>query len=201
MLPACTKFCGHSETLRFSAPSKRPSGGSRNDHPYHERVLTLLCLLGPLVGLLHIFPGFLKSSEGVVIGLKRLTIFIDGAFSLARDVENLTQLDATPDFRPARLAIAIDALAISIGRGLIIPLEEEDFRDAIVGERTILVEIERLVEFHERPRQVSLLLHRLPAQNGGAQLHVAGVGQHMVVRIDCNTARTAEGFNRKRRSR
>ena len=127
-----------------------------------------------------------------------LAVFVDGAFALAGNIENLAQLDMAPDFGPARLAVAIDGLAIGIGRGLVVPLQEEDFGDAVMGERTVLVEVERFVEFHQRARQISLLLHGLSPQDGGAQLHITGVGQHMVVGIDGDAARTAEGLNRKR---
>ena len=71
-------------------------------------VLLAVLFLGPLVRFLQILPGFLEGAECIVIGLKTLTIFIDGAFALAGDIENLTQLDAAPDFGPARLAIAVD---------------------------------------------------------------------------------------------
>src|ERR1700683_1832257 len=156
--------------------------------------------LGPLVGLLQIFPGFFEGSEGIVMGLESLAVFIDGAFALTGDVENLAQLDAAPNFGPARLSVSVDRRAVGIGRGLIISLQEEDFGNAVVGEGTVLVEIECFVELHQRTAQVSLLLYRLPAQDGGAQFHVARIGEHTVVRIDRDAARPAEGLNRKRRS-
>jgi len=37
--------------------------------------------------------------------LQGLAVFVDGAFALARDVEDLAELDVTPDFGPARIAV------------------------------------------------------------------------------------------------
>ena len=106
-----------------------------------------MLFLGALVGLLQIFAGFLKRAEGVVIGLESLAVFIDGALALPGDVEDLAQLDTAPDFGPARLAVAVDALAVGIRRRLIIPLQEENFGNPVVGQGTVLVEVERFIEF------------------------------------------------------
>ena len=51
------------------------------------------------------------------------------------------------------------------------------------------------------PREIALLLHGLSAQDGGAQLHVGGVGQHMVIGIDGDAARAAEGLDGEGRVR
>src|SRR5277367_6703203 len=134
-------------------------------------------LFRPLVSLLQILSRFFQRAESVVVGLGGLAVFVDGAFALAGDIENLSQLDAAPDLGPARFAVAVDGFAIGVGRGLVVPLIEENIRDAVVRERTVLVEIKRLVEFQERARQVSLLLQSLTAQDGGALLHVAGIGE------------------------
>jgi len=47
-----------------------------------------------------------------------------------RYIENLAQLYVTPDFRPARLPVAIEALAVGIGRGLVVALQKEHLGDA-----------------------------------------------------------------------
>src|SRR4029077_8461098 len=122
--------------------------------------------------------------EGVVVGLQRLTVLADGAFALPSDVEDFSELEAAPDFGPARIAVAIKCSAVGVRRRLIVSLEEEDFGDAIVRQRTVLVEIESLVELGQRSRKVSLLLHRLAAQDGRAQLHIAGISQNVMIGID-----------------
>src|ERR1700733_5204754 len=162
-----------------------------------NNTLLAVSFLRPLVSFLQIFSGFLEGAEGIVVGLQSLTIFVDGPFALAGDVENLAELDVAPDFSPARLAIPIQTFAVSIGRRLIIPLQEKDFGNSVVGQRAIFVEIERFVELQQRASQVALLLHGLSTQNGGAQLHVAGVGEHAMIWINGDAARTAESLNRK----
>ena len=62
---------------------------------------------------------FLKSAKGIVVGLHGLTVFVDGSFALARNVEDLAQLDMAPDLRPARLPVAVNGGAIGICRGLV----------------------------------------------------------------------------------
>ncbi len=62
-----------------------------------------------------------------------------------------------PDFRPAGLAVAIQAFAIGVGRSLVVALQEEDFGNAIVRQRTVLVDVERLVELEQCARKIALL--------------------------------------------
>src|SRR5258708_2164991 len=127
---------------------------------------SLLFIFRPLERLLQILARFLEGAEGIVIGLDGLTIFVNGALALARNVENLPKLDMAPDFGPPRITVTIDGRAVGVRRRLIIPLEEEDLGDAIVSQGTVLVEIEGLVELGERCREVALLLQRLAAKNG-----------------------------------
>src|SRR6476660_1761131 len=114
-----------------------------------------------LVGFLQVFTGFFQSAEGVVVGLQGLAILAHGALALAGDVEDFSQLDAAPDFRPTRIAIAVNRGAIGIGRRLIIPLQEEDFSDPVMRQRAVFVEVEGFVELRERAREIALLLHGL----------------------------------------
>src|SRR5579864_8133866 len=167
---ACTRSCDLRETLRFFAPWKTPSAGS--DRKPQLRLL-LLFFFGTLVGLRQILAGFFQRSEGVVVGLQCLPVLSDCALALAGNIEDFSQLQAAPDFRPAGIAVAIQRSTVSIGGGLIVPLEEENFGDAIVRQRAVLVEIESLVEFSERAREISLLLHRHASQDRRAQLHIA----------------------------
>ena len=128
----------------------------------------MLAVLLLLEGLLQILPRFIQRALCVVVGLQRLPVFVGGALALSRDVENLAQLDVAPDLGPARLAIAVQAVAVGVGRGLEVTLQEENLGDAIVGQRTVLVDFERLVELEQRAGKVSLLGQALAALDGSS---------------------------------
>src|SRR5712671_2090486 len=104
--------------------------------------LLLLLFLRPLVGFLQIFARFLEGSEGIVIRLDSLPVFVHGAFTLARDVEDFAQLEVAPDFGPAGLAIAVQGCTVGVCRRLIVSLQKENFRNAIVRQGTVLVDVE-----------------------------------------------------------
>src|SRR5436309_2676078 len=84
------------------------------------------------VRLLQIASCLIQRALSVVIGLQRLPIFIGRALPLSGNVENLSQLDMAPNFGPAWIAIPVQAIAVRIRRGLIVMLQEKDFRDAVV---------------------------------------------------------------------
>src|SRR5216684_783208 len=133
--------------------------------------LTLALLLQPvrartlrlLVRFLQIPARLIQRSLGVVVGLDSLPVFVGGPLPLAGDIENLAQLNVTPDFGPARLPVAIERIAVGVGRSLIVVLQEKYFRYAIVRQGAVLVDIEGLVEFRKRTRHVSLLHQRGPS--------------------------------------
>src|SRR5450432_1603763 len=89
-----------------------------------------------------------------------------------------------PYFSPARLAIAIQAIAVSISGSLEIALQKENLGNAIVSQRTILVHVERFIELRERSRQVALLSQPLTTLDRRPQPDLRGVLQYAVVRID-----------------
>src|SRR6476646_5827920 len=101
------------EILRFPA---RDSAGSRprpsNHQLSHKNYSLAVAGLLLLKRLLQILAGFVQGALGVVVGLQGLAVLVGGAFALSGDVEDLAYLDMTPDFCPARFAIAIQALAI-----------------------------------------------------------------------------------------
>src|SRR5215469_9369654 len=99
----------------------------------------LLLFLWPLVGFRQVFASFFQGAECVVVGLQRLPVLADSAFTLAGDIEYLAKLDTTPNFGPSRIAIAIPSRTVGICRGLIIPLIKEHFGDAIMRQRTVFV--------------------------------------------------------------
>src|SRR2546423_12041049 len=159
----------------------------------------LLLFFGALVRLLQILTGFFQGAEGVVVGLDGLAVFVDGALAPPSDIINLAELDAAPDFGPAGLPVSIDGFAVGIGRRLIVSLQEKDFGDAVVGQGAVLVDVERLVEFGQGAGKIALLLQGLSAEDRGAQLHVARIGEHSVVGIDRDAAWAPKGFDRERR--
>ena len=113
-------------------------------------------------GFLQIFARLFQGAESIVVGLDGLPVFVDGAFALASNIENLAQLYMAPDLRPARIAVTVNGRAVGICRRLIVSLQEENLRDAVVGQRTVLVLVERLVELRQRAGKIALLLQRLP---------------------------------------
>src|SRR5580658_732986 len=140
--------------------------------------------LGALIGLGQILSRLFEGGEGIVIGLDGLAVFVDGALALAGNVKDLAQLQMAPDFGPAGLSVAVDGGAIGVGRRLVVSLLEEDFRDAVMGKGTVLVDIEGLVELGERTGEVALLLHGHAPQDGRTELYIRRIGEHVVVGID-----------------
>ena len=69
---------------------------------------------GRLVSFLKITPRLIESALCVVVGLNRLAVLVGGALALSGNVEDLSQLNVAPDFSPARLAIAIQRVAVGI---------------------------------------------------------------------------------------
>src|SRR5580693_10307843 len=106
-----------------------------------------------------------------------------------------------PNLGPPRIAVAVKRVAVSIGGGLVILLQEEDLGNAVMRQRTVLIDFEGLVEFRERGGEIALLHQGLSPLNVRAQLNVRGVSQHAIVRINRNPARFAESFYRERRIR
>src|SRR5579862_4105438 len=132
MPPACTRFCGHRETSRFSAPWKRRNAGSQPIPKPAAPGYHLLLFLRPLVSFLQISPRFFQRAKCVVVGLQRLPVLVDRTLALPGDVENFPKLNAAPDLGPPRIAVAVDRLAVGVGRRLVVPLQKENFRDPVM---------------------------------------------------------------------
>src|SRR6478735_1800420 len=124
------------------------------------------------IWLLQIPSGLIQRALSVVVGLQRLAVFVGGAFALPGNVKNFAQLYMAPNLGPARIAIAVQRIAIGVRRGLIVVLQKEDFSDAVVRERAVLVDLERLVELRKRSGQVPLLHQSGAALNRSSQLNV-----------------------------
>ena len=148
-----------------------------------------------MVGLLQVLAGFIDCALGVVVGLDCLTILIDGAVALAGHVEDFSELDMSPDFGPAWVSVAAKSVAVGVGASLVIALREEDFADAVVGERALRVCVKGLLEFPERTGQIALRDQLLAFENGYSDLQVRGRFQKPVIRIDGDMARPAKGIH------
>src|SRR5579871_5641602 len=95
--------------------------------------------------LLQVAAGFVERSLRIVVGLNSLAVFVGGALALSSNIENLAQLNVAPDFRPSRLAVAVETFPIGIGGRLIVLLLEEDFGDAVMRKRADFVGFEGFV--------------------------------------------------------
>ncbi len=71
-------------------------------------------------------------------------------------------------------SVAAQGVAEAVGGGLVVALHEEDFSDAIGGERAVLVGVQGFLVLAERAGQVALSNQLLPAQHGDADGEVGG---------------------------
>src|SRR3954453_3959897 len=78
-------------------------------------------------------------------------------------------------------------------------LQEENFRNAVVRKRTVLVDVERLVELGECARQITLLHECLTTQNTRTQTYIGRILQQAIVGIDADPSWTAKSVERKSR--
>src|SRR6266567_6002198 len=102
--------------------------------PVRARTLRLL------VGFLQVPARLIQRSLGVVVSLDGLAVLVGGALALAGDIENLAQLNMAPDFGPARIPIAVQAITVGVGGSLIVVLYEKHFCYTIMRQGTVLVE-------------------------------------------------------------
>src|SRR5258708_39877944 len=130
-----------------------------------------------------LFRSFIQSTLRRVAGLYGLAILTHCAFPLARDVENLSQSQVAPDFRPSRLAIAIERFTIFVGGGLVVALEIKHLGNAVVGQGAVVVYRQRFVEFGERISQVALRGHLLSAADGHTHFEISRILEHPIIRI------------------
>src|SRR5579871_1798560 len=113
MRHGCTRSYAAREISKSFKRWKRRSAGSKDNA---TEVLLLLFFFRTLKGFLQIPSGFFQSPECIVVGLQRLAVLVDRALPLPGDVKNFPQLYAAPDFRPSRIAIAVDRFPVGICR-------------------------------------------------------------------------------------
>ncbi len=107
--------------------------------------MTLIFSALAFVGSLHEGAGFVDGALGVVVGLDGEAVLVDGTVALAGDVEDAAELDVAPDLDPLGVVVAAQGVAEGVGGGLVVALHEEDFADAVGGERAVLVGVEGLL--------------------------------------------------------
>jgi hypothetical protein len=100
-----------------------------------------------------------------------------------------------PNLDPLGVAVAAKGIAERVGGGLVVALHEEDFADAVGGERAILVGVESLLVLDETSCEVSLGDLLLAAQDGYADGKVRRALEQPILGIDADVAGTAEGFD------
>ena len=139
--------------------------------------------------------GFVDGSLGVVVGLDGLAVLVDGALTLAGHVEDAAEFDVGPDLGPLGVAVAAERIAEAVGGGLVVVLLEEDFADAIGGERAVLVGVEGLLVFDEGTGEVSLADELLAAKDGYFDGQVGGGFKDPGLGVDRDAAGASEGFD------
>jgi len=126
---------------------------------------------------------------------------IHGPFALARGIKNLTKLQMAPDFRPAADRRRRSRTHDTRCSGLV-PLQIKYFRNAVVGERTVLVDFQRLVELAQCAARSALRIRPCPRAEWNERILMSF--ELVSTRLSGstrNTARASEGLNRKRRIR
>jgi len=148
-----------------------------------------------LIGLLHEGAGFVDCALRVVVGLDGEAILVDGAVTLAGHVEYAAEFDVAPDLDPSGVVIAAKGVAEGVGGSLVVALHEEDFADAVGGERAVLVGVKGLLVFDQGGGEVSLGYLLLAAEYGYADSEVGGALEEPVVGINADATGATEGLD------
>src|SRR5207245_1351585 len=98
-----------------------------------------------LIGFGEILIGFGLRAAGVVIGFFGFAVFVDGALALPRKVEDLAEINVGPGLHPfiTWVEVALGGFAEGVGGGLVVLLVEEGLAHAEVGERIVLLDVQR----------------------------------------------------------
>src|SRR5579863_2177129 len=100
-----------------------------------------------------------------------------------------------PALGPAGFAVAAEGVAVVVHGRLEVALREEDFADAVVGERALRIGVEGLLIFGERSSQIVLRDELLALEDRDANLEVGRGLEHPIAGIDDDMAGTAEGVD------
>ena len=134
---------------------------------------------------------FILRAAGVVVGLLGFVVLVDGSRAVPSEVVDLPEIDVRPDLNPfvALVQIAIQRVSECIGRGGIVLLIEECFRHAEIGERVVLLQVQRLGVLLDGVVEAALLGQCFAARDDGPHVQpVAGL-EDVVVRVQDNAVR------------
>jgi len=159
-----------------------------------------LLALRPLEWLLQPLPRLVDRALGVVVGLHCQPVLVHRSVALAGGVKDLAKGYVAPEFDPVRLTVATQRIPVGVRACLVVALREEHFSHAVAGQRTLRIDLQRLLVLGQRTVQVALGNQLQPFQNGNAYLQLGGGFEHPVLRIDADAAGPAEGVHHKLRA-
>src|SRR5215469_14533071 len=135
------------------------------------------------VGNFHVLLSFLLCAAGIVLQLFGFLIFVDGAFARARQVEDLPQIDVTPDFHPAitGVQIPIERVPKTVSRSRIILFVKISFSDPKIRKRVVRLKVERLLVLSDCVGKLPLLRQSLATRNQRAYTQLRARLQNVVV--------------------
>src|SRR2546427_13191428 len=98
-----------------------------------------------LIRLGEVLIRFGLRAAGVVIGFFGFAVFVDGALALPRKVEDLAEINVGLGLHPfiTWVEVALGGFAEGVGGGLVVLLVEEGLAHAEVGERIVLLDVQR----------------------------------------------------------
>jgi hypothetical protein len=96
---------------------------------------SLICR--PFKGVLQQFAGLNDRSVSVIAGLNCQLVFPDSPFALAGNVEDLPDLDVTPDFGPCRIPVSTQCIPEGVHTGLVFALLAKQITPAISYQRDV----------------------------------------------------------------
>src|SRR5262249_12091505 len=126
-------------------------------------------------------------------------VFVDGAFALAKQIENLAEIDVAPDFGPLlrRLRNGLKRFAEGVGCRLVVLLVEESFTHTEVRERTIRLDDQSAAVLYGGIVVAAALGKVLTACDGSPRAQRRTSLENVIVGIDANAAslRAAKGLD------
>src|SRR6266481_93815 len=141
------------------------------------------------------------SAAGVVVGLFRFAVFVDGAFALAEQVKNLAKIDVAPDFGPlfGGFGNCLRGFAEGISGGRIVFLVEEGFTHTEIGEGPAGLNRERALILRDRVVKAALLGEILASSDSSMGTEGSASFENDVIGIDLDATgfRAAKCFHCK----
>ena len=95
--------------------------------------------LFPFVRLLGILGGFVQCSASVIAGPLGEPVFVQRPVALPRHVENLSQVDVSPNLGPLRVEVAGQSRPKFVGRADVVLVRVSEFTNSEVNQGTSLI--------------------------------------------------------------